>query len=71
MGKTSRYDNAVNSLATDLSLALHGKRKLSELDDKIKKGDIRTINDIAMFDELAYMIRSGKVEIHIINQEGK
>lgn len=63
--KTDKYNNMISAFQCDFSLAKEGHYKLSELDDKIKNKDSALSRDIELLEELEYLLRSGKAEIHI------
>jgi len=63
--KTNKYNNMISAFQCDLSLMKEGKYKLSRLDDKIKKGDSILLKDIELLEELEWLLRNGKAEIHI------
>lgn len=69
--KTDKYNQMIVAFSSDFVLARDGNRKLSELDTMIKKNNERIMNDIELLEELAYNLRYGKAEIHLIESEGK
>jgi hypothetical protein len=64
--KTDKYNNMISAFQCDFSLARNGDNKLSDLDDKIKQKDSILLKDIKLLEELEYLLRSGKAEIHIL-----
>ena len=63
--KTNKYNNMISAFQCDLSLAKQGRDILLELDDKIKKNDLVLLKDIELLEELEWLLRMGKVEIHV------
>lgn len=66
--KTTKFNNMIESFECDFNLALNGDHSLSELEKQIKSGDLKLIHDINLLNELSYLLRHGKAEIHI-NEE--
>ena len=42
---------------------------LSELDEMIRKGDKELLKDIGLLEELAFLLRSGQAEIHLLKNK--
>ena len=66
--KTTKYNNMIEAFECDFNLALEGKKKLSKLDKAIENNNKRLLNDIDLLGELSYLLRSGKAEIHLIEE---
>jgi hypothetical protein len=64
--KTDKFNNMISAFQCDLSLAKDGKFKLAELDTKIQNKEPRLMRDIALLEELEWLLRNGKAEIHIL-----
>lgn len=64
--KTERFNNMISAFQCDLSLAKDKSHRLVMLDRKIKNGDERILKDIELLEELEWMLRNGKAEIHIV-----
>lgn len=67
-----KFDNMIETFDNDFQLAVQNPAKypLSFFDDKIKEHDRRLAHDILLLNELAYLIRRGRVCI-IVNDEEK
>lgn len=66
--KTEKYNNMISAFQCDFTLAKENIRKLGELDIKLKNKDKSLFEDIDLLEELEYMLRTGKAEIHIIEE---
>jgi hypothetical protein len=64
--KTNKYNNMISAFQCDFSLAKDGENKLSDLDNKIKQKESMLLKDIELLEELEYLLRSDKAEIHIL-----
>lgn len=67
--KTTKFDNMIQAFASDFELAIDGEEIVCDLDAKIKNKDERLLQDCELLSELAYLIRSGKAEIHLVETE--
>lgn len=66
MPKTTKFNNMISAFQCDFSLAKDGIHKLSELDKKIEQKDSSLLKDIDLLEELEWLLRNGKAEIHIV-----
>ena len=66
--KTTKFNNMISSFQCDLSLAKEGKHKLAELDKLIERNDESFLKDIELLEELEWMLRTGRAEIHIVKE---
>ena len=66
--KTTKYNAMISAFQCDLSLARDGEMKMAELDTQIKNKNERLLNDIDLLEELEYLLRHGKAEIHIVEE---
>ena len=66
--KTDKFSNMISSFQCDFSLAKEGDndRRLADLDDLIVAKDENLLRDIELLEELEWMLRNGKAEIHIV-----
>jgi hypothetical protein len=64
--KTDKFNNMISAFQCDISLARDGEFKLADLDVKIKNREPRIMHDIELLEELEWMLRNGKAEIHIL-----
>ena len=67
--KTDKYNNMISSFQCDFSLAkdTDSDRKLADLDDLIEKKDENLLRDIELLEELEWLLRRGKAEIHLVD----
>jgi hypothetical protein len=66
--KTDKYNNMLEAFECDFTLALMGRRILTELEKHIADKDERLIKDIKLLHELSYLLRNGKAEIHLVEE---
>lgn len=66
MIKTNKFNEMIRTFDADLDLALNGETKLSELQELINEKDERLLNDIELLNELSFLLRHNKAEIHIM-----
>ena len=66
--KSTKFDNMLQAFECDFDLALQGEKTLSELQANIANGDERTLQDIELLKELAFLIRCGRAEIRVLVQ---
>lgn len=66
--KTDKFNNMISSFQCDFTLAKEGynDRRLADLDDLIAAKDENLLRDIELLEELEWMLRNGKAEIHIV-----
>ena len=66
--KTDKFNNMISSFQCDFSLAKENDndRRLADLDDLIAAKDENLLRDIELLEELEWMLRNGKAEIHIV-----
>lgn len=68
--KTDKFNNMISSFQCDFSLAKENDndRRLADLDDLIAAKDENLLMDIELLEELEWMLRNGKAEIHIVEE---
>ena len=66
--KTDKYNNMLQAFECDFTLALMGRRILTVLESSIADKDERLIKDIKLLQELSYLLRNGKAEIHLVEE---
>lgn len=68
--KTDKFNNMISSFQCDFSLAKEddNDRRLADLDDLIAAKDENLLRDIELLEELEWMLRNGKAEIHIVEE---
>lgn len=66
--KTEKFNNMISSFQCDFTLAKEDDngRKLADLDDLIEKKDENLLRDIELLEELEWLLRNGKAEIHLV-----
>ena len=66
--KTDKFNNMISSFQCDFTLAKEedNDRRLADLDDLIATKDENLLRDIELLEELEWLLRNGKAEIHII-----
>ena len=66
--KTEKFNNMISSFQCDFTLAKEkdNDRKLADLDDLIEKKDENLLHDIELLEELEWLLRNGKAEIHLV-----
>lgn len=55
----------ISAFQCDFSLIRDGEKSIKELDYMIQNKDTDIMKDIELLEELEYMLRHGKAEIHI------
>ena len=65
--KTIKFNKMISAFQGDFTLAKSGKHKLAELDTMIDTGNQKLINDIKLLEELEFLLRTGKAEIHLVD----
>ena len=65
---THKYYDMIQGFAYDFKLALKGYNALSELEKQIKAGDPKLLHDISLLQELSYLLRHEKAEIHLVRE---
>ena len=63
---THKFNDMIEAFECDFNLALEGDHALSELEKQIKNGDKKLLHDISLLQELSFMLRHGKAEIHLV-----
>ena len=68
--KTEKYNTMISAFQCDFSLAKEDgiNHRLADLDDLIKAKDQNILRDIELLEELEWMLRNGKAEIHIVEE---
>lgn len=67
--KTDKFTNMIEAFECDFALARDGhNEKLSELQRMIEQKDERLMKDIELLEELSWLLRNGKAEI-ILKEE--
>ena len=70
--KTDKFNNMISAFQCDLSLELEGGGgKLRVLEDLIKNKNQRLLEDIKLLEELEFLLRYGKAEIHLIEDDNE
>lgn len=66
--KTYKFNNMISAFQADFSLAMKDNNniRMANLDDLIEKKDESLLRDIKLLEELEWMLRNGKAEIHIV-----
>jgi hypothetical protein len=66
--KTDKFNRMIESFQCDFSLAkdTDSDRKLADLDDLIEAKDEQLLHDIELLEELEWLLRNGKAEIHLV-----
>ena len=69
--KTEKFNNMISSFQCDFTLAKENDnyRKLADLDDLIEKKDENLLRDIELLEELEWLLRNGKAEIHLVETD--
>ena len=68
--KTEKFNAMISSFQCDFSLARDDKNhSLSELDNLIAKKNETILRDIELLEELEWLLRSGKAEIHLVETD--
>ena len=65
--KTDKYNNMISSFQCDFSLARDGDMRLGALDYELHEPNLnnKLLKDIELLEELEWLLRNGKAEIHI------
>lgn len=69
--KTDKFNNMIEAFECDFKLAVQGDRTLSELDKRIKEGNLKLLHDIDLLQELSYLLRHGGAEIHLVEESAE
>lgn len=66
--KTNKFNHMISAFQCDFTLAKENDndRKLADLDDLIEKKDENLLRDIELLEELEWLLRNGKAEIHLV-----
>ena len=68
MAKTDKFNRMIEAFECDFVLAKEGKYSISELENKVIFKDEKLMADIDLLEELSYLLRYGKAEIHLIEE---
>lgn len=68
MIKTDKFNSMIEAFECDFVLAKEGKYSISELENKVRFKDENLMADIDLLEELSYLLRYGKAEIHLIEE---
>lgn len=68
MAKTDKFNSMIEAFECDFVLAKEGKYLISELENKLIFKDEKLMADIDLLEELSYLLRYGKAEIHLIEE---
>ena len=68
MAKTDKFNAMIEAFECDFVLAKEGKYEISELDNKVKFKDEKLMKDNDLLEELSYLLRYGKAEIHLTEE---
>lgn len=66
--KTTKYNNMIEAFECDFNLALEGQKTLDILGDLIEDKNAGLLRDIDLLQELSYLLRTGKAEIHLLEE---
>jgi len=66
--KTEKYNKMISAFQCDMSLARDGEKRLAELESAMQAGDEKLLNDIGLLEELEFLLRHGKIEIHLVEE---
>lgn len=64
--KTEKFNSMIESFECDFVLARDKGNKLAALDNEIVEGNEHLLKDIDLLEELSWLLRNGKAEIHLI-----
>lgn len=64
--KTDKFNNMIEAFGCDFNLILEGERSFSSLDTLIENKNEKLLTDMGLLQELSYLLRYGKAEIHLI-----
>ena len=65
--KTDKFNRMIEAFECDFALARDDKSySLSTLQSKINNGDELLLKDIELLEELSWLLRNGKAEIHLV-----
>ncbi len=64
--KTDKYTSMLEAFECDLLLAKDKSHSLSELDKSLQDEDSRISKDLKLLEELSFLLRNGKAEIHLM-----
>ena len=67
--KTEKFNRMIEAFECDFALARDDKScSLSMLQSKISNGDKALLKDIELLEELSWLLRNGKAEIHLVEE---
>ena len=69
MIKTDKFNAMIQAFDCDFDLACQGEYNLSNLQKAIQEKQPRLLEHIELLNELAFLLRHGKAEIHIAIKE--
>lgn len=68
--KTDKFNNMISAFQCDFSLARDDEgHSLSELDNLIAKKNEKILKDIDLLEELEWLLRNGRAEIYLLEEE--
>lgn len=68
--KTDKFTDMIEAFECDFVLARDGKdEQLPQLQELLKKGDQRLLHDIDLLEELSWLLRNGRAEIVLKEDE--
>ena len=67
--KTDKFTDMIESFECDFAMAVDGRKDLSHLQKKIDSKDERVMKDIDMLAELSWLLRNGRAEIILKEDE--
>lgn len=68
--KTDKFTDMIEAFECDFVLARDGKEEqLPQLQELLKKGDQRLLHDIDLLEELSWLLRNGRAEIILKEDE--
>lgn len=63
--KTEKYNNMISAFQCDFSIAREDGYRLLEINRLIRSNNPVIIKDIELLEELEFLLRHGKAEIHL------
>ena len=68
MAKTDKFNKMIEAFECDFILAKNRQKSLGSLDISIFEKEEKLMADIDLLEELSYLLRYGKAEIHLIEE---
>lgn len=68
MAKTNKFNAMIEAFECDFTLAKNRLQSLGSLDISIIDKDEKLMKDINLLEELSFLLRNGKAEIHLIEE---